>query len=266
MPMQYSSGQLVRRHTRITRITHWLWAGCLFFLFLSGLQIFNAHPVLYLGDQSGFGFENTVLRIGATDRKGFVELFGWRFGGMGVLGASGSELRAFPSWATIPSGVDLATGRVIHFFFAWVFVAILLLWFVGAISSGHLLRDLIMYPKHWARLWPDLRDHMRFRFHHGRRYGPLQRLSYGMVLFALFPLIVLTGLAMSPGINAAMPWLPDMLGGRQTARTLHFVAASGLSVFFVVHIAMVLLAGPLNEMRAILTGFYRVDKKGADDA
>ena len=90
----------------------------------------------------------------------------------------------------------------------------------------------------------------------------MQRLSYGLVLFVLFPMMILTGLAMSPGANAALPWLPELLGGRQSARTLHFACAAALSGFFVVHIAMVLLAGPLNEMRAILTGWYRADAVG----
>ncbi|MEM8654275.1 MAG: cytochrome b/b6 domain-containing protein [Pseudomonadota bacterium] len=260
-----SPGPLVRRHTRITRITHWTWAICLFFLLLTGLQIFNAHPVLYWGDQSGFAFDNRVLWIGSEDGRGFIELFDWRLSGLGIFGASDGTLRAFPHWATIPSGADLATGRVVHFFFAWVFVATLLVWFAGAVVAGRLRRDLLMGRAHWVRLGPDLADHVRLRFRHGRRYGPLQRLSYGLVLFVLFPLMVLTGLAMSPGANAAAPWLPEVLGGRQSARTLHFVAAAALSGFFVVHVAMVVLAGPLNEMRAIATGWYRADAEETGD-
>ncbi|WP_299689844.1 cytochrome b/b6 domain-containing protein [uncultured Tateyamaria sp.] len=258
-------GPLVRRHTRVTRVTHWIWALSLFFLLLTGLQIFNAHPVLYWGDQSGFGFDNTVLRIGAVDDRGVVELFGWRAGGMGVLGYSGGAVRAFPPWATIPSGTDLATGRVIHFFFAWVFVVTLLVWAVGALLSGHLVRDLVMDRHHWRGLARDVRDHVRGRFRHAARYGPLQRLSYGLVLFVLFPMMILTGLAMSPGVNAALPWLSEGLGGRQSARTLHFVLAAGLLGFFVVHMVMVVLAGPLNEMRAIVTGWYRADAQEAGD-
>ncbi|WP_299613343.1 cytochrome b/b6 domain-containing protein [uncultured Tateyamaria sp.] len=265
MDMPVSPGPLVRRHTRITRITHWTWAVCLFFLLLSGLQIFNAHPVLYWGDQSGFEFDNAVLRIGAEDDRGFVELFGMRARGFGVLGISGGAARAFPQWATVPSGVDLATGRVIHFFFAWVFVATLLIWLAGALVAGRMRRDLLMRREHWAGLWSDLAAHLRFRFRHSARYGPLQRLSYGLVLFVLFPLMVLTGLAMSPGANAALPWLPDVLGGRQSARTLHFMVAAALAGFFIVHVAMVLLVGPLNEMRAILTGWYRADVGEVDD-
>ena len=259
------AGSLVRRHTRITRISHWTWAVCLFFLLLTGLQIFNAHPALYWGDQSGFGFDNAVLRVGARDGQGYVEMFGTRFDGLGILGASNGVARAFPQWSTIPSGVDLATGRVIHFFFAWVFVATLALWLLGAVFSGHLLRDLVMRRTHWVRLWSDVRDHLRLRFRHTARYGPLQRISYGVVLFVLFPAMVLTGLAMSPGANAAAHWLPEMLGGRQSARTLHFAAAAALTGFFLIHVAMVMFAGPVNEMRAILTGWYRADDAGNGD-
>ena len=264
MPQIPPPGPLVRRHTRVTRVTHWSWAMCLFFLLLSGLQIFNAHPVLYWGDQSGFGFDNAVLRIGTAEGAGYVDVFGLRAGGMGVLGLSDGVSRAFPAWATVPSGIDLATGRVIHFFFGWVFVATLLCWCVGAVVSGHLVRDLVLSGHHWRTLLRDIRDHARGRFHHTARYGPLQRLSYGVVLFVLFPLIVLTGLAMSPGANAVAPWLPDILGGRQSARTLHFVVAALLVLFFAVHIAMVMLAGPVNEMRAIVTGWYRTDGEVRD--
>ena len=87
----------------------------------------------------------------------------------------------------------------------------------------------------------------------------LQKLSYGVVLLILFPLIVLTGLAMSPGMNSAWPWLIEIFGGRQTARTIHFITMALLVGFFVVHIVMVLLAGPLNTMRSMITGKYRID-------
>jgi thiosulfate reductase cytochrome b subunit len=258
-------GPLVYRQTVATRVTHWTWAICLFFLLLTGLQIFNAHPTLYIGQQSGFGFDNAILELGAeqTDAgvRGYTTIFGQKFDTTGVFGKSGSDARpayqGFPSWATIPSYRDLATGRVIHFFFGWIFLATMLVWFLFSFFNGHLKRDVVVRPKDVKELPRDIADHATFRFHHTKTYGPLQRLAYSVVFFILFPLIILTGLGMSPGMDSAWPWLIDMWGGRQTARTVHFITMVLLVLFFVVHIVMVLLAGPFNELRSMITGWYR---------
>jgi thiosulfate reductase cytochrome b subunit len=259
---------LVYRQTLATRITHWTWAISLFFLLTSGLMIFNAHPTLYIGDQSGFQFDNAVLHIGSNRQTGtpvgYTEILGARFETTGVLGVSRNgagqvQQVAFPGWATIPSSYDLATGRVVHFFFAWLLVFTLIGWLAFALWSGHLRRDLAPHLADLKALPKDIADHARLRFHHKREYNTLQKLSYGGVLFVLLPLMIATGLAMSPGFNAAAPWLPELLGGRQTARTIHFVTMLLLVGFFVVHILMVLAAGPLNELRSIVTGWYRVD-------
>jgi thiosulfate reductase cytochrome b subunit len=93
----------------------------------------------------------------------------------------------------------------------------------------------------------------------------LQKLAYGGVLFVLIPAIILSGLAMAPALDAAWPWLVDLFGGRQSARSIHFIAAMGLVLFFVAHIVMVVLAGPLNEVRSMLTGWYRLPW-GKEDA
>ncbi|AWC24182.1 thiosulfate reductase cytochrome B subunit [Aminobacter sp. MSH1] len=260
--------ELVYRQTRWTRLTHWVWALSLFFLLLSGLQIFNAHPALYIGKQSGFQFDNDVLVIGSDYSSngpiGYTELLGKRFNTTGILGLSGPidnlDARAFPAWATIPSGQDLATGRVVHFFFAWVLSATLLAWLVASALSGHLRRDLVPRADDIRRLPRDIADHARLKFHHSRDYNTLQKLAYGGVLFVLLPLMILTGLAMSPSMNAAIPFLADMLGGRQTARTIHFVAMALLVGFFIVHMLMILAAGPINELRSIITGWYRTDR------
>jgi thiosulfate reductase cytochrome b subunit len=266
-PQRAESDRLIYRQTLATRVTHWLWAVCLFFLLLSGLQIFNAHPALYIGDQSGFAFDNAVMRIGAQRTPdgpvGYTELFGTRFDTTGVLGLSGGEqrlqARAFPAWATIPSYQDLATGRVVHFFFAWLLVFTLVVWLIASVVNGHLRRDLVPRGADLRRLPREIADHARFRLRHARDYNALQKLSYFAVLFILLPLMIATGLAMSPGFNAAAPWLGDILGGRQTARTIHFAVMLLLVGFFVIHILMVVLAGPLNELRSIVTGWYRAD-------
>lgn len=254
---------LIYRQTIWTRLTHWIWAISLFFLLLTGLQIFNARPDLYLGQQSGFGFDNTVLSIRAVESgsgpKGVTTVFGRDFDTTGLLGYSNGRARGFPAWATIPSGQDLATGRVVHFFFAWILVGTLLVWLVAAILSGHLRRDIIPGGKDFRNLGRDIRDHARLRFHHTRRYNTLQKLSYFGVLIIALPLMIATGLTMSPGMNAAIPFITDIFGGRQTARTIHFAVMLALVAFFVIHILMVLAAGPINELRSIVTGWYRTD-------
>lgn len=225
-------GRLILRQKRMTRITHWVWAVSLFFLVASGLQIFNAHPALYLGNESGFGYDNEIFSVDAM-----------------------------PWWLTIPSTRDLATGRVVHLFFAWVFVANLCVWFVASLRNRHLRKDLVPNRRDIRNFGRDVKDHLRLKLVHSVRYSPLQKLAYGGVLFVLFPLIILTGLSMSPGMNAVLPWLPELFGGRQTARTIHFAVMALFVLFFVVHIAMILLAGPLNELRSIVTGRYRLSPR-----
>ncbi|MFM7333205.1 MAG: cytochrome b/b6 domain-containing protein [Tabrizicola sp.] len=256
------NGPLVYRQRLVTRATHWLWAASLFFLMLTGLQIFNAHPSLHVGKEAGFDYDNAILTIGAVEvggeLQGVTRVFGAEFDTTGVLGVSGGEARAFPSALTIPSKTSLATGRVIHFFFAWVLVGTLTVWLVASALNGH-LRQLVPTLADLRALPRDLIDHARLRFHHSADYNVLQKLAYASVLFVALPLMILTGLSMSPAFNAAAPWLLDLFGGRQTARTIHFLTMLGLIGFFAVHMAMILLAGPLNELRSILTGWYRTD-------
>lgn len=260
-----AKGPLIYRQSIFTRVTHWVWAIALFFLLLSGLQIFNAHPALYIGEESGFGYDNSVLRIQAENTpdgpRGFATIFGQKIDTTGLLGMSGGDARpqyrAFPAWATIPSFQDLATGRVVHFFFAWILTGALAIWLLASLANGHFWRDVVLKPRDLRDLPRDIVQHLRFRFHHGRTYSPLQKTAYAIVFFVLFPLIILSGLTMSPGMDAAWPWLLDIFGGRQTARTIHFAVMVLLVLFFVVHIVMVVLAGPVNELRSMITGYYR---------
>jgi thiosulfate reductase cytochrome b subunit len=135
-----------------------------------------------------------------------------------------------------------------------------------SLINGHVRRDLHITRGEWspAHLWHDVKEHAALRFPTGEaalRYNVLQKLAYCGVLFVLLPLVIFTGLAMSPALNAGLPFLPDLFGGRQSARSLHFLAMCGLIAFFVVHIAMVLLAGPVNEVRSMITGWYRLPKE-----
>lgn len=260
-------GPLVYRQRLITRLTHWVWAISLFFLMLTGLQIFSAHPSLHIGKEAGFEYDNAILEIGARETggelRGVTRVFGAEFDTTGFLGVSNGAARAIPSALTIPSYQSLATGRAIHFFFAWALVSTLTLWLIASALNGH-LRQLIPTLSDLRALPRDLMDHARLRFHHEAGYNVLQKLAYASVLFIALPLMILTGLSMSPGFNAAAPWLLDLFQGRQTARTIHFLTMLALLGFFAVHMAMILLAGPLNEMRSILTGWYRTDEAPHD--
>jgi thiosulfate reductase cytochrome b subunit len=265
-------GRLVYRHALVTRLTHWINLLCITMLLMSGLQIFIAHPALYWG-QFGADADRPSFEIGADDSGdgpplGFTRIGSSKFDTTGILGvsrnASGEPSeRAFPRWITLPSWRDLALGRRWHFFFAWLFVANLLVYFAFGIANGHLRRDLLpsrqqLRPR---SLFHDLLDHLRLKFPRGevaRQYNPIQKLTYLGVIFVLLPVMILTGLTMSPGIDAILPWLVDIFGGRQSARTIHFIAASLIVLFVLVHVAMVFLAGPINELRSMITGRFLI--------
>jgi thiosulfate reductase cytochrome b subunit len=268
---------LVDRHTRITRLTHWINLLCVTVLLMSGLQIFNAHPALYWG-LSGADTDRAVFEIGADDSgdgppAGFARIGSSTFDTTGILGvsrnASGEAVqRGFPRWVTLPSWRDLALGRRWHFFFAWLFAANLLVYLMAGLVNGHLRRDLLPGREQLRvrALLHDIASHLRLEFPRGeaaRHYNPLQKLTYLGVIFVLLPLMILTGLAMSPGMDAILPWLVDLFGGRQSARTVHFIATSLIVLFVFVHVTMVLLAGPLNELRAMITGRFAIF--GEDD-
>ena len=260
-------GARVYRHRLPTRIWHWLNAVTLLVMLMSGLMIFNAHPRLYWG-QYGANPDYAWLAVGSTPKTGFLRIGETRIETTGVLGrwtnAGGEEKTwAFPGWATIPTSYDLAAGRRWHLFFAWVLSVGLTLYMVWSLFGGHIRRDLHVRRAEWSprHIWHDIKDHARLRFPRGEaaaRYNILQKLSYIGVIFGLLPLMIFTGLTMSPGMDAAWPWLVDLFGGRQSARSIHFIIAWLLVLFFLVHIAMVLLAGPLNELRSMLTGWFRL--------
>ena len=262
------SGDLVRRHRLSTRLWHWTNAVALLVMLMSGLMIFNAHPRLYWGEY-GANFDSAWLQIGATSGGDGVLRIGdssWRTTGLlGVWTDGDGTVRrnAFPGWATIPSTYDLASARVWHLAFAWVLSLGLLIYLSWSLVDGHIRRDLHIVRAEWrlSHIWRDVKDHARLRFPAGiaaLRYNVLQKLAYAGVLFGLLPLVIVTGLAMSPGMDAAWPWLSAIWGGRQSARSLHFLAAFGLVGFFAVHIVMVLLSGPINQVRAMVTGRFRL--------
>ncbi len=259
---------LFYRHTLPVRLFHWANAIVLAVMLMSGLQIFNAHSALYWGESSDFA--HPILAMGAVQEngtlKGVTSIGSWQFDTTGLFGLSfnGStpQIRGFPSWLTLPSSQWLAMGRTWHLFFAWLFVINGLLFAIYAFRSGHFRRDLLPTNADIRHLPHEILDHAKLTFPKGeaaKRYNALQKISYFFVIFILGPLIVLTGLTMSPTLDAGTPSL-WIFGGRQTARTIHFLCAFSFFAFFVVHIVMVLVSGLRNNLRAIITGRYAIEK------
>jgi thiosulfate reductase cytochrome b subunit len=262
--------EVIYRHSRVVRATHWINVLVLSLLLMSGLQIFNAHPMLYWGS---FGADHDHAWLAAVARGGPAGLHGsLRIGSLevpstGVFGVSRmgghTVVRGFPAWATLPSWQDLATGRRWHFFLAWIFVANGLVYIVVGFMNGHFRRDLAPRP---AEITPrnligSIVDHIRLEHPTGeaaRRYNILQKLAYVGVVFVVLPGIVLTGLTMSPGFDAFAPWLLSLFGGRQSARSIHFICANLIVLFVIVHVVEVFLAGVVNEIGSMITGRYAV--------
>ena len=267
------------RHAVVTRTTHWINVLCMVFLIGTGLNIFNAHPALYWG-QYGADDDDAKrwLEIGSADDPsgqayGFVRIGALTVKTTGVLGlskgASGQPSAiGYPSWATFPSHRDLATARNWHFFFAWIFILNGLLYLVWGAASGHLRRDLLPKLRELspANIAHDIWTHVQLKFPKGedaKHYHILQKLSYAGTALVLLPLMVLTGLTMSPGINAAWPWLAELFGGRPSARSIHWITANLTMLFIIVHVLMVVLAGPINEIRSMITGRFRIEPEKA---
>jgi len=235
-------------------------------MLMSGLMIFNAHPRLYWGEY-GANPDPAWLEIGSKGREGYLRVADIRMTTTGTLGLwkdSRGRLnsRAFPDWATIPSTYSLALSRRWHLTFAWLFAVGVGVYGLWSLMNGHFRRDLLprlseLSPAH---LWRDIKRHATLNFPKGAAalsYNTLQKLSY-IGVFLMLTVLVLTGLTMSPAVDAIWPWLLDLFGGRQSARSIHFIAAVSMVLFLVVHLLMVLLAGPVNEIRSMITGRFRL--------
>jgi thiosulfate reductase cytochrome b subunit len=271
-----AAGELYYRHRLPVRIMHWVNVVAITILFMSGLNIFEAHPALYWGKSSYTG-RPALLEIGARENAqgqpvGVTRVFGREFETTGVLGvhrtAEGISTDAFPSWLTIPSGRWLSMARSWHFFFAWVFLINGLCYVIYSIASRHLARDLWPTREDVRGIGASIREHLRFRHAGGeaaKRYNVLQKLAYVIVIFVLLPLVILMGLAMSPRLDTVFAGWVDLFGGRQSARTIHFIVAWLLVAFVAIHVFQVIITGLWNNLRSMITGRYRVPPEAAHD-
>lgn len=209
------------RHPRAVRLAHWVNTAAFLALVVSGVGILLAHPRFYWGET---GYFDT------------------------------------PAAFELPLAVDKSHtwwGRNVHFLAAWVTAFNGLVYVAWGLAAGHFVRRLIptraeLGPQHVVSV---IRDHLRLRIpHQASRYNVLQKIAYVGVVFVLLPLTILTGLTMSPGITAAFPQLFTLWGGRQSARTIHFIVANVLVLFVLVHLAMIGLAGFLPTVASMVTG------------
>lgn len=226
-------GELIYRHRLPTRVWHWLNAVTIIVMLMSGMMISNAHPHLYWGE------------YGANPDHPW-----W-------------SPPHFPGWATIPSTYNLALARHWHLFFAWLLAFGLLAHLIVGLVNRHFQRDLTLSRAELApaHVWQDIKDHARLRFPTGQAalsYNVLQKITYIGVVFVVTPLLIATGLSLSPGFNAVMHWPLDLMGGRSSARSIHFICAGLIAAFILLHVTLVVLAGPYNEVRSMITGRYRV--------
>ena len=223
------------RHAALVRVTHWLTVVAFFALLISGMEIVISHPRFYWGEVGN------------------------------VMTQPAFTLHIPASRGTVPTGYQFempdANGwsRSLHFEAAWALVLTGLVYFLYSVWTGHFRRDLV--PARGERSWSDFRAVLQKTVGRGRAdvaeadsYNVMQRATYLVVIFGLIPLVIWTGLAMSPAFTAAMPWTVEALGGRQTARTLHFFVTWALVLFVVVHVAMISRAGFWSRMRAMIRG------------
>ncbi|PZR57424.1 MAG: hypothetical protein DLM50_05460 [Candidatus Meridianibacter frigidus] len=255
--------QIVYRHSPGTRITHWVFFLAFLALISSGLQIFNAAPYLDASDKSNPA--RRVLSIDSTqDSQGVTTVFGHTFRttgwlGFGDDGMGGRTDRAFPGWITIPAYQSLADGRRWHLFFAWVMAVCGIAYMISGFARGD-LQELILRPADVPKILPMQLYYLRLRKEpppHGK-YNPLQKVAYTLVLFVFAPLLILTGLALSPSFDALFHPITVIFGGRQFARLWHFVLMLVLIGFFLTHISLVATQGVFNQLRSMITGRFRL--------
>jgi len=223
------------RHSALVRVTHWITTLCFLALLLSGVEIVISHPRFYWGEAGNINTP-TLFKIPIPASRSSVPT------GYGYV------LPDQNGWS-----------RYLHFQAAWVAVLTGLLYVISSLFSGHLRRNLLPggADLSWRSFSTAIADHLRFKppsEEESWSYNLLQRLTYLLVIFVLFPLVIWTGLAMSPAIASVFPGAVSVLGGQQSARTLHFFVTVFLVFFLLIHILMIGLTGFRNRMRAMITG------------
>jgi thiosulfate reductase cytochrome b subunit len=223
------------RHALLVRLTHWLTALAFLALVVTGLEILISHPRFYWGETGNVNMR-PLFTIPIPSSREIVHT------GYGFV------LPDQNGWS-----------RYLHFQSAWLLVGTGLLYLVFGLFRGHFRRNMLptladLSPK---KLAVSIGQHLRFERpspEEAWSYNVLQRLAYLTVIFVFFPLIIWTGLAMSPAFESFAPGAVTILGGHQSARTIHFFVTGFLLMFLAVHVMMIILAGFRSRMRAMISG------------
>jgi thiosulfate reductase cytochrome b subunit len=239
------------KHPRWVRICHWIAAASFLTLALSGFLILMVHPRLYLG-HAGNDLTPALLSLPISNNHRPDELHSR----VVFTEVPGAPVTAERNYAIFNQN---GWARSLHFLAAWILVSVGALYVALGVGGGHIGRDLLPRIRELAprALLQDLQSHLRPRagaIGAGPPYGLLQKLSYTGVMLVVLPLMVATGLTMSPAVAAAYPFLLDVFGGYQTARTIHFFGFAALIAFLLVHVAMVIATGFGRQLRAMTWG------------
>jgi thiosulfate reductase cytochrome b subunit len=219
----------------LVRVTHWITAICFLALLITGVEILISHPRFYWGE-TGNSLTPPLFKIPIPSSRNLV-----------------------PTGYSYVLPDQNGWSRYLHFQAAWGAVLTGLVYATWGLWTGHFRSNLFPAPgdRTWAAFVGVISKHIRLKRPEEAEalsYNVVQRAAYLIVIFVLFPLVIWTGLAMSPGFNAAVPATVNVLGGRQSARTLHFFVSAFLLLFLIIHIAMVVLAGFWSRMRSMITG------------
>lgn len=267
---------VVYRHALPVRIWHWINAFCVILLVMSGLMIFNTAPYLAWGEEGHLQMPSWLSvqtsALDTSEPQSTLHVGSWQFDTSGLLGVPHQTRWGFlpfavPPWLTFPPSFDLGLARAWHFLFAWIFVINLAVYGSFGLFNGHFHRNFVprreqLRPRSvLADIWKHVRLH-RARGEEARHYNLLQRLSYLAIVFVFIPTQVLSGLTMANGVTAAFPWLFSLFGGRQSARSIHFLCAALLLLFLFIHVFQVFVAGARNEIRSMITGRFHIEKDG----
>jgi len=223
------------RHSVLVRVTHWITVISFIALLVTGVEILISHPRFYWGEV-GNSLTPPLFQIPIPSSR-----------------------------STVPTGYAYVLpdqngwSRYLHFEAAWALVLTGLVYVVSGLRTRHFGTNLFPAPEDrtWRAFSGVIARHLRLappEDADSNSYNVLQRVTYLLVVFFFFPFVIWTGLAMSSGWNAAVPWTVDFLGGRQSARTLHFFVSIGLVLFLLVHVAMIALSGFGTRMREMITG------------